>query len=513
MIEKIQVQAEQIFKLFGMRDFARFDGWILNDGTIWFSDLNPISGMEQNSFLFQQASRVGMSHRDLLRFVVRRASERYGIFFPDTEVEALKTKKPVTVLFGGSTSERQVSLMSGTNVWLKLRKSSAYDPTPYLLEGEDTVWKLPYAYTLNHTVEEIIANCKAAKKDEERIGYLEQKVRLRLAFREGESSEPMALPLKMSLSAFLEESKFVFIALHGGMGEDGRLQKLLRRKKVRFNGPDENVSRLCMDKYLTGRFLAQAEVEGTSSIPSLTLPLVQIKNANAEILWKKLRTKLEAKTIVVKPRADGCSSGVVHLYTASDLEKYRTLVERKAFSIPAGTFTNQREIIEMPMEFLSELLFEKFIETDVVRVKGNTLKYARKSGWVEVTVGVVGMKNGLKVLNPSMTVAEGEVLSVEEKFQGGTGINITPPPQQVISKKILEKVKGHIREVAEKIGITGYSRIDAFVQVATGNVSIIEVNTLPGLTPSTVLYHQALAEHPSIYPTELLEIFIKNKGY
>ncbi|KKR23677.1 MAG: D-alanine-D-alanine ligase [Candidatus Peregrinibacteria bacterium GW2011_GWE2_39_6] len=70
-IERIQVQAEQLFSVLGMRDFARFDGWLLPDGKIWFSDFNPISGMEQNSFLFQQASRIGMSHRNLLRFIVK----------------------------------------------------------------------------------------------------------------------------------------------------------------------------------------------------------------------------------------------------------------------------------------------------------------------------------------------------------------------------------------------------------------------------------------------------------
>lgn len=513
MIEKIQVQAEQIFQLFDMKDFARFDGWVLKDGTIWFSDLNPISGMEQNSFLFQQASRVGMSHQDLLRFIVRRASVRQGIDVPNREAEGKKIKKPVAVLFGGSTSERQVSLMSGTNVWLKLRRSNVYAPTPYLLEGEHTVWKLPYAYTLNHTVEEIIANCKGAKKDEERLGYLEHKVRLRLGFLEGESSEPMAFPLKLSLSEFLEQSKFVFIALHGGMGEDGRLQKILEEKGIRFNGPDQSVSRLCMDKYLTGRFIENAGIEGASSIPSVSLSLHEITHADPHALWKKLRSRLDGKTMVAKPRADGCSSGVVHLYTAVDLKKYAQLAAKKVPSIPSGTFTNQREAIEMPIEMLSDILFEKFIETDVVRAKGNTLKYARKSGWVEVTVGVVGTSKGLKVLSPSMTVAEGEVLSVEEKFQGGTGINITPPPQSILSTKNLEKVKTHIRAVAEKVGITGYSRIDAFVQVATGSIIVIEVNTLPGLTPSTVLYHQALGEHPPIYPTELLETLIKNKGY
>jgi D-alanine-D-alanine ligase-like ATP-grasp enzyme len=51
------------------------------------------------------------------------------------------------------------------------------------------------------------------------------------------------------------------------------------------------------------------------------------------------------------------------------------------------------------------------------------------------------------------------------------------------------------------------------MNVLTGALSIIEVNTLPGLTPSTVIYHQALAEKNPIFPTEFLEQLIKNKDY
>ncbi len=84
VIEKIQIQAEQLFKLFGMRDFARFDGWLFPDGKVWFSDFNPISGMEQNSFLFMQSSRIGMSHRDLLRYIVKNACRHHNIQFPQS---------------------------------------------------------------------------------------------------------------------------------------------------------------------------------------------------------------------------------------------------------------------------------------------------------------------------------------------------------------------------------------------------------------------------------------------
>ena len=51
----------------------------LKDGRVVFSDFNPISGMEQNSYLFIQGSRIGLTHGDMLRYIVSRAAQRYGI--------------------------------------------------------------------------------------------------------------------------------------------------------------------------------------------------------------------------------------------------------------------------------------------------------------------------------------------------------------------------------------------------------------------------------------------------
>ena len=50
-------------------------------------------------------------------------------------------KKQVFVLFGGENAERQVSLMSGTNVWLKLMQSDCYAPIPFLYNRQEEIWK------------------------------------------------------------------------------------------------------------------------------------------------------------------------------------------------------------------------------------------------------------------------------------------------------------------------------------------------------------------------------------
>ncbi len=512
--ETIQVQAEQLFSALGMRDFARFDGWILPDGKIWFSDFNPISGMEQNSFLFQQSSRIGLSHRSVLLYILEHACERYNIKFPAPKVASSKERREISVLFGGNTSERQVSLMSGTNVWLKLRNSSKYNPKPFLLDVNGNVWQLPYALTLNHTVEEIVENCLKASADEERLHSFEKKAQIRLSISSSIPVEDFFLPRKMTLADLVSHSKFVFIALHGGMGEDGQLQKILEDHKVRYNGPDSAVSKLCMDKFATGALIKKLNINGLATAEKKIITTDQLNQKNLiKKIWKEMTTEFDANSLIIKPMDDGCSSGVVRLFSTSELEKYLDMVRQGQSFIPKNTFRNQAEIIDLPQKEKKQFLLEKFIETDTVSVKGNNLVHHKKTGLIEITVAVVETSRKLVVLNPSLTVAEGEVLSLEEKFQGGTGINITPPPPAIMSQKALDHTKELIGLFAQKIGIKGYSRIDTFADIQTGDLIIIEVNTLPGLTPSTVLYHQALAETPPVYPRELLEKLIENKGY
>ena len=511
IIEKIQIESEQLFSIFGMQDFARFDGFLMPDGNIWFSDFNPISGMEQNSFLFQQSSRIGFSHQDLLRFVVNNAFTRRSINLQIENPLISKKRKPLAVLFGGDTAEKQTSLMSGTNAWLKLRGSEIYEPFPYLLGSDKNVWELPYSYILNHTVEEILENAKSAKEDSTRLSFLVEKVKLRLAEREGDATLKFFLPREIKLSDLIKKYPFIFLGLHGGIGEDGTLQKILSEKGIKYNGSDSSASALCMDKWRTNEIIKNALMKGITVAPHSLLPIDSIPK-NLDEYWRLLLKTLGTKTVIAKPKGDGCSAGVVRLFNEKDLASYISLIKNRTLIAKANTFTNQNSSIHMPEE-LSDIIFEAFIETDKLKTSGDKIIYTRKSGYVEMTVGVLEEKGKLKALSPSVTVAEQSILSVEEKFQGGTGVNITPPPVEIISSKNVQKVKNSVEKVAELVGIRGYARIDIFVQVQTGNIIVIEINTLPGLTPSTVIWHQGIAENPSVPPLQLLEKIIKNSGY
>ena len=107
----------------------------------------------------------------------------------------------------------------------------------------------------------------------------------------------------------------------------------------------------------------------------------------------------------------------------------------------------------------------------------------------------------MKAMLPSVTVKElGEILTLEEKFQGGTGINLTPPPAEIVSKSVIKAAQMKLELTASLLGLSGFARIDAFLNVDTAELTIIEVNAIPGMTPSTVLFQQALAEDPPIFP-------------
>lgn len=511
IVEHIRTEAEQLFALFGMLDFVRMDGWVMQDGTVYFTDINPISGMEQNSFLFRQSSLLGMTHRETLEYIVRNACQRYGLDFPKQIEPSSAGKKSVYVLFGSDNAERQVSLMSGTNVWLKLLRSHQYAPIPFLYDQQKTIWQLPYSYTLNHTVEEIYANCVARHEAEDHWQSLLETICKRLKLARHTSQDPRRMSLQDFMSKAKEDQAFVFIGLHGGEGEDGTLQKALEGNQLPFNGSNSQTSALCMDKFITGQIINGLADPDLLSVPKINVSLKGCKLEAFRSFWAESCQTLQSEKLIIKPRFDGCSAGIALLCSAQDLQRYFQLMDQKSPCIPAYTFANQECPIEMPSSVDQDFLLEPYIETDAILAQNGTLTHIPKEGWIELTVGVLEQNCIYRVFNPSITVAEGSILTLEEKFQGGTGINLTPPPETILSTAAVDKIKLLIIKAAKAIGIQNYARLDIFFNRYTEKMILIEVNSLPGLTPSTVIYHQGLAEEPALTPLKLLESIIEAK--
>ncbi|MER7007955.1 hypothetical protein ABT297_33605 [Dactylosporangium sp. NPDC000555] len=516
-IAAVQGTAEAVFSALGLRDFARIDAWLQPDGSVLVSDVNPISGMEQNSFLFIQAAQMGMAHADVLREVLKAAARRVGLAFPETSDAADRGGQPVAVLFGGVTAERQVSVLSGTNVWLKLARSEKYAPVPYLLAPDGSVWQVSYSTALRHSVEEIVYACRDGLRLEERRSRLAERIIQRLRLPERARSVSVAPPVQLSMEEFLERHDLVFIALHGGAGENGTLQELFDRHGIRYNGSGPEASRLCADKYETGKVVATLESEGIHTARRIRVDVPEVVDAGAvEALWHDIVTECTDSRVVVKPLDDGCSAGIVPLGNAADLGRYFELINAGARRIKDAGFSllSPDQLVEMPTDRPQHLLFEDYIDTDDVRVEDHSgaaeLVWGRDrdTGWIEVTVGVIGPKGAMVAMNPSITVASAGILSLEEKFMGGTGINITPPPGPPLGRVepgAVEAVRARIARTANVLGMEGYGRIDAFMHHKTGEVIVIEANSLPGLTPATVFYHQGLAEEPPMPPRQILE--------
>ncbi len=526
VIKEIQRVSERAFSLLGLRDFARIDSWLRPDGEILVSEINPISGMEQNSFLFISAAQLGMSHADILRFIVHTAARRVGIEDAGgsaVDAGAPAVRQPVAVLFGGETAERQVSVLSGTNVWLKLLGSQRYMPVPYLLDPDGSVWRLSYSAALRHSVEEIVESCRDAQQLDGVRRELASSILHRLSLSGEDLSSPVSPPVRLTMDEFLDLHDLVFIALHGGKGEDGTLQEVLNRHGVRYNGSDVAASRLCMDKYETGKVVAELAPEGIYTARRICVPLADALARDVPELWQEIAAACGASRVVVKPVDDGCSAGVVPLGRPEDLAQYLSLIDSGAPRLQGDSFSllTAGQIIELPTKRQTRLLFEEYIATDDIRVddinpdvsRAASLIWGeeRDTGWVEVTVGVLGKKGSMAAMNPSITVASSGILSLEEKFMGGTGVNITPPPAPPLGRvrpEAVDRAKERIARVANALGMAGYGRIDAFMHRETGEVIVIEANSLPGLTPATVFYHQGLAEEPPLSPRDILEMIV-----
>lgn len=498
----IRQQAENLFRELGCRDFVRMDGWVCQGEVIW-SDFNPISGLEQNSFIFLQGGRCGMTHQHVLRYIVQSALLRVGKKLPlPVELVPKTTNKKVFVLCGGETAERQVSLMSGLNVFLQLRNTGLYDMALFLL-WQDVVWRIPYAFGLFHTVEEVLEQCDRAESILEAINHHLRDLRHRLHL-DADRQVTIFTPQQYTLEAFLDyaykENAFVFLGLHGGRGENGTIQAMLEDKGCRFNGSSSQACALFMDKHRTGEAVNSLGLPDVYSLQKYLAPLAVL----TADMWPEIVRLLETDVVLVKPNTDGCSAGVVVLRSAEDLMTYCTLLRQKALSVKAGTFYGQSEEIVLPI-VVDDLLFEPFIQCDTFCVEGHDVRHIFHKGWVELTVGVIEQKGALYALSPSITLAEGAVLSLEEKFQGGTGVNITPPPDFIMPLEDVLALRERIRILAVRLGIRGYARIDVFYHIKTRRLCVIEVNALPGLTASTVLYHQGIAEEPAIYPKQLLQ--------
>lgn len=240
------------------------------------------------------------------------------------------------------------------------------------------------------------------------------------------------------------EADITFLALHGGEGENGQIQAALDLFGIRYTGSGYLGSALAMNKALTKSVLIQNKV--------LTPQGEIYKNAEDAGSWNVF-------PCVVKPCSGGSSVGIAK---AENREEFAAAV-KDAF------------------RYEDEIVVEQF-------VAGR-----------EFSVGVLGGR----ALPPIEIIPKTGFYDYVAKYQAGATEEICPAD---ISENEDASLRSAAVDAFNALHLQSYARID-FILDENGNPYCLEANTLPGMTPTSLLPQEAAAEGVD-YP-ELCEKIIE----
>jgi D-alanine-D-alanine ligase len=229
----------------------------------------------------------------------------------------------------------------------------------------------------------------------------------------------------------IRSADLVFIALHGGAGEDGRLQAMLDLAGLAYTGSNHIASAAAMDKDLSKRLFRSA---GVPTADWMMAPAT-VADIERNLGWP----------VVVKPSKQGSTVGlsVVH----------------EAAALPAA--------ISLAASFDDEVMIERFI------------------GGREFTVGVL---NGTP-LPVGEIISPGEVFDYQAKYQVGGAREVFPadlPPAEAL------ELQEYARKAHRVLKLGAYSRVD-FRRDVHGGIWCLEANSLPGMTATSLLPQAAKA--------------------
>lgn len=508
-IEAIRKECEKLFYELHFDVYARIDGFLGKDGKIFLNDPNTTSGMMPSSFFFHQAAEIGLNPSQFLTFIIRtslakrtaqaKGNRKYKTLLDQLDEQifkdknALSNKTRVAVILGGYSSERHISVESGRNVFEKLSSSEKYAPFPVFLTGNSEsheLYHIPINLLLKDNADDIkekVENFKvhaAIKTIMQECSDITEKYA---------AANSTSYPEKLSFQTLKQKADEVFIALHGRPGEDGAIQEKLDAIGLPYNGSSKESSSITIDKYRTNEILKNNGF------------LVAEHMLISKQDWEKNKSGFESilqNTIkypfIAKPVDDGCSSAVKKIKTFAEFEAFCKLI-----------FRSSEELDTASADTLHIKPKEEFPQKQVVLVE-ELISKKDASHFLEITGGMLTRYNAkgeleYEVFEASEALADGEILSLEEKFLAGQGQNITPARYAKSTgdrQKVSDQVKAELGRAARVLGVTGYCRIDAFVRVfkdCRAEVIFIEVNSLPGMTPATCIFHQAAINHYKPY--------------
>lgn len=498
----IQQETERLFDYLSFKTYARIDGFIKADGSIYLNDPNTTSGMMPSSFFFHQAAEVGLSPTAFLTYIIEMSIQERGresmhtgqyaaleadldrLILKKGDHASIKTK--VAVILGGYSFERHISVESGRNIYEKLSSSADYEPIPVFLKGNDD------GYTLHQIPINLLLKDNADDISDKIVNYEVHPITMAVreagaeTFDRYKTAGAAEEPILLSFEDLADKVDAVFIALHGRPGEDGTLQQELEQVGLPYNGSQYHSSNITINKYETLQRLRQAGF----TVADQVLLTKSSYRADRKALLDRLEETI-SYPLIAKPVDDGCSSAVRKVNTRADLVVYLN-----------GIFRDNLELTEEQRAELELSYNEEFPAKDQVLIE-SLIDSGDAIHFLEITGGLMTSYTesgdlAYQMLEPSEALSGGEVLSLEEKFLAGEGQNITPARYTTTTQTfdydhVAHQVKATLEAAARLLGVTGYARIDAFVRIyADGRAEtiIIEINSLPGMTPATCIFHQ-----------------------
>ncbi len=307
----------------------------------------------------------------------------------------------VLLLAGGDSSEREVSLNSGAAIYNSLKKLGhdvfAIDPSTgkSLLSQEGKFLTKGISST-------------AVAGSVPQVGA-------------------MALA-KSIVSPEFSNFEVVFLALHGGKGENGSIQNLLELARVPFTGSDMKASAVAMDKATSKRIFESAKI----ITPKWKVYSFDSNTIDDSIL-KEVK-KYFKFPIIVKPNDGGSTIGLTKVTKPQEL----------------------RAALELSLKESNVVLVEDFI-------KGRELTVPVLDGLALPVIEIIP-KSGL--------------YDYEAKYTKGKTEYIVPAKIPAKIAKAVQKVSVSVYEI---IGAAGLARVD-FMITKSGKFYCLEINTLPGMT-------------------------------
>lgn len=321
----------------------------------------------------------------------------------------------VVVLAGGTSTERDVSLSSGSKIYKALKKNghqavlldvylgyTGEDAESIFEKEEDWAKELGGIAEQNPDIEQI----KAMRPDGDKNFF------------------------GPNVISVCQAADVVFMALHGENGENGKIQACFDLMGIKYTGTDYVSSAICMDKGLTKDIFS----------------CYQIPTPFGTRVRKGQKQEMEVPfPCIVKACCGGSSVGVSIAWQEAEFEA--ALAE--AF------------------KYDDEVIIEQYI-------KGR-----------EFSVGVMDGK-ALPVIEIAPLVG---FYDYKNKYQAGSAVETCPAE---ISEEKTKEMQGYAEKAFKALRLKNYARMD-FMMSEKEEIYCLEANTLPGMTPTSLLPQEAAA--------------------